>query len=382
MNRYEFYDNVKGYKETKEDSLVHYGIIGQKWGTRRWQNQDGTFNEEGKIRYFGKSGKSRHEGTDKNWGNRAEEYTNRLQKAKTYKEIDNIENEILNDKHIKPYYDEAKKIYKETGDWNKVDEYILNTPIQQEDWIYDMVESHAKKESTSDQKIGSVASAIIGIRTGIDNYKNMEQLKNKYDAFIDASDQDYNKDELFSIMHNKKRIAEMEGALNRGDTERYDKIMKKVKDEDKEAVEKFIKDINTNAMKKEPIPKETQDELNDTLQKAKLGSLTKPAINQKYLNPDGTLNDLGLKNTERNRKHTRVWASIFNGLRNANIYSAAVSPLLFAIMAGTGVGLPAAIGIALGQAAGSSAAAAIDHAVYKRLEDRADRYYTELKTRV
>lgn len=37
------------------DNLKHYGIAGQKWGTRRWQNADGTFNEAGKERYFGTS---------------------------------------------------------------------------------------------------------------------------------------------------------------------------------------------------------------------------------------------------------------------------------------------------------------------------------------
>lgn len=31
--------------------LIHYGIEGQKWGVRRWQNPDGTFNEAGKKRY-------------------------------------------------------------------------------------------------------------------------------------------------------------------------------------------------------------------------------------------------------------------------------------------------------------------------------------------
>lgn len=34
-----------------QDYLVHYGIKGQKWGIRRWQNEDGTFNEAGKKRY-------------------------------------------------------------------------------------------------------------------------------------------------------------------------------------------------------------------------------------------------------------------------------------------------------------------------------------------
>lgn len=35
--------------------LVHYGIQGQKWGIRRFQNEDGTLTEEGKRRYYLKS---------------------------------------------------------------------------------------------------------------------------------------------------------------------------------------------------------------------------------------------------------------------------------------------------------------------------------------
>lgn len=32
--------------------LAHYGIKGQSWGVRRFQNEDGTLTEEGKARYF------------------------------------------------------------------------------------------------------------------------------------------------------------------------------------------------------------------------------------------------------------------------------------------------------------------------------------------
>jgi len=54
MNRIEFLANLDKYKgEDHSTFLEHYGILGQKWGQRRWQNADGTFNEEGKIRYFG-----------------------------------------------------------------------------------------------------------------------------------------------------------------------------------------------------------------------------------------------------------------------------------------------------------------------------------------
>lgn len=32
--------------------LCHFGIPGQKWGVRRYQNEDGTLTEEGKARYY------------------------------------------------------------------------------------------------------------------------------------------------------------------------------------------------------------------------------------------------------------------------------------------------------------------------------------------
>ena len=36
---------------TSPDELKHYGIKGQRWGVRRYQNADGTLTEEGKKRY-------------------------------------------------------------------------------------------------------------------------------------------------------------------------------------------------------------------------------------------------------------------------------------------------------------------------------------------
>lgn len=34
-----------------EDTLSHYGILGQKWGVRRYQNEDGSLTKAGKDRY-------------------------------------------------------------------------------------------------------------------------------------------------------------------------------------------------------------------------------------------------------------------------------------------------------------------------------------------
>ena len=39
------------YRVTYSNELYHYGVKGQKWGIRRYQNPNGTLTEEGKIRY-------------------------------------------------------------------------------------------------------------------------------------------------------------------------------------------------------------------------------------------------------------------------------------------------------------------------------------------
>ena len=33
------------------DELQHHGIVGQKWGERRWQNEDGSWTPAGRLKY-------------------------------------------------------------------------------------------------------------------------------------------------------------------------------------------------------------------------------------------------------------------------------------------------------------------------------------------
>ena len=75
----------------EQNYLEHHGILGQKWGVRRYQNEDGTLTEEGKKRYGSDS-----EPESKTWKKKDAEKlsdeelrrrNNRLQAERQYRDL-------------------------------------------------------------------------------------------------------------------------------------------------------------------------------------------------------------------------------------------------------------------------------------------------------
>ena len=464
MNRIEFYSKLDKYKadkanEEKEQNggtLSHYGIPKMKWGHRRWQNADGTFNEEGKIRYFGKNGTTKKNKEEKPAGKNGKDqkiggwYMNSIENAymtpKTASERavadlrvnDRIKNETIdsfeNSKKNRlakimdgDYFDRLNRMQSalskgKTEKYNKllnkfneedrelVEDYVkkLNDNINdhRDSYLYDFnnnkekfyaeikarekkaaedminKEREAEAENNNDQKIGAtgiydIAAGVISVKNAINNYDDVQALRSEYGNFMKNSDQNYSDDERLSVLNNKKKIAKMQNALEFGDEKAYNKLLGKVKSKDKEAVEKFLKDLNQKNNELSKPDEDTAKKLEDSVFDERVGSLSKPKVSRQYLKPDGTLNEAGKRRTASNRKVSDVASSVFLALRNFKLFELASLPVAGAALALSGFGVPAVLATALAGAI-VAPSAAIDNTLYKKLEKRADAYYDML----
>jgi hypothetical protein len=116
-----------------EEELYHYGIKGQKWGVRRYQNKDGSLTDAGKKRYDDGPPQSKKERKalkkaqkewDKNFEknyvdayNKAVEKTDKLI-ADLNKKYDKYDFTDLSDPDIKKTYDKYVDEY--MREWNKL----------------------------------------------------------------------------------------------------------------------------------------------------------------------------------------------------------------------------------------------------------------------
>ena len=106
------------YRIKYSNELYHYGVKGQKWGIRRYQNEDGTLTDEGRI-------KLKELATKQGYITKLE-YENRESAARG--------KQVLYPKgELKKYYEYKKDVDKLLDEFGKQDVYIVSGTKEYED---------------------------------------------------------------------------------------------------------------------------------------------------------------------------------------------------------------------------------------------------------
>jgi len=134
------------------DELYHYGIFGQKWGIRRYQNEDGTYTEAGKERYrttnpYASTGFREVTGSHRKtvFEEAEEENRRREEKSNRKRDAEKTADDLLTQRKKgkdKPPSSPAEDVLKETGKAIDSADHLARTA--------DKISKRKKKQDTPD----------------------------------------------------------------------------------------------------------------------------------------------------------------------------------------------------------------------------------------
>ena len=210
--------------------LAHHGILGQKWGIRRYQNPDGSLTAAGKLRYApdGNGGYRKLSGSERRAAEKvAKKRTAALEKARKAR----IE---------KAEYEKGKQEAVKSGDASKINKYFDNLSPEERRQALERMRTKqefqrmlnnetqlvSQGESKTDKLMNSVSKATDWSEKGIRMYNVIAKINNAFnsEAYMPSIGGEWAGDR-------KRRL----------EAERSAELKRKKEEKEREKVEKLIR---------------------------------------------------------------------------------------------------------------------------------------------